>query len=177
MQADTNLQNTEIQSYEIAGCPYDEALEKRIKGHLVAETDEYTLRWFAKKNLCEITFWESQFSALVEQGKRLKILNDTYLMNRLDNFGADVSPIDKVFKAVSTLKFEDAIVEVSAFNSLIIKLKFANDILLLINIPEENLIEDNPTAVFSLLENRKTIVDNYNSIENIVIGMETFLDQ
>jgi hypothetical protein len=83
----------------------------------------------------------------------------------------------KILNLISALEFEDAIIEVSTFHSLIFKLKFDNDVFLIINIPQENLADDNPTAVFSLIEKRKTIIDNYNTIGNIVIGMENFLDQ
>lgn len=86
--------------------------------------------------------------------------------------------VREVLALIATLNYDDFIVEHSFSGSLIFKLKFQNDILLVLNIPSSDIeSQSQPHALFTLLEKGEIIVNSYSSVKNIVLGMSSYLVQ
>lgn len=156
------------------GYDYEE-LYKKLKA--VDEHDNYTLRVSQGDNLCAVTL-KPAFSRILKFfkfQKRLQELTDEFSSLHLDI--KNKTGALNILAQVSALEFQDFILEKSFLGALIIKLKFDGDIILIINIPPADINTLEANALFTLEENRTTIVSNYGSIKDIVRGMNSYLKQ
>jgi hypothetical protein len=142
------------------------------------ETPSYFLSINTNDNSCAVGLKPGILFLLKIEQYNKRVNN---LQERVSSLNADLQTepsVKEIIALTATLNYEDFIVERSFSGSLIFKLKFRNDILLVLNIPSLEIeTQSLPHAVFTLLEKDEVIVNSVNSVKNIVLGMASYLKQ
>lgn len=83
--------------------------------------------------------------------------------------------IDLIYDKLSEIEFEEVLLE-ETFNSLVIKFKFQQKIFLVLNLPIDNNSVNIHDVVFSIVEKGKLIVSNIKTIDEIISGIKSYLN-
>ncbi len=114
---------------------------------------------------------EKEYDMLEKESRRQKIIekisecqNSFLLSNK-----------EFLYNKLSDIQFEDILLEES-FESMIIKLKFRQNIFLILNIPINNNTINTDFVVFTIIENGNLIVSNIKTIDEIISGIKSYLN-
>lgn len=148
----------------------------RDNGVLV-ETENCFLQIDFDSRLCFVSgFKNTGISKLLEVQIRKSLLNQRLEnIKNVEGFNRHFDAIDSIISKIALLDFDDVIIESGILNSIVFKLSFSDDNFLIVNVPLENFDVENTEVVFTLLENREIIVNSFNTLANVVEGMQSYL--
>lgn len=149
--------------------------------NVLLETNTYRLSSDAEGTLCILSLIDQKKDGFNKIQKLHKIFGSwkrlVELQENVVHAGFDAKAMLPILAKLSTMNFADFVVERSFTRNPIFKFKFEEDIYLYLSLPDSRANNEKSTALFSLEEGGLKVASNYTTIEEIVSGVDAYLNQ